>query len=205
MVVLLVLLVIVLCILDQLNQEELSRAIGALKASHERSLERVVNEEKEQWRNETDDLLRTTLESAREEWKTAKAKELEKSLAFWRNTWDVEKDRAIQEALHTEQQTWETSVAGRIEARLLSAQQEWASQATKEHDEARRAMEVAQAGVLEGHLAKHQAELSAVSAAYEVARALQAETDSALSSMEQVRRCCSVLATFFRPVQRQID
>jgi hypothetical protein len=38
-----------------------------------------------------------------------------------------------------------------------------------------------------------------------VARALQAETDSALSSMEQVRRCCSVLATFFRPVQRQID
>ena len=102
-----------------MNQEEHRRALGALKASHERSLERIVNEEKEQWRNETDDLLRTSVESAREEWKVAKAKELEKSLAFWRNTWDVEKDRAIQEALLEEQQRWEASVAGRIEVRPI--------------------------------------------------------------------------------------
>jgi hypothetical protein len=98
-------------------QDEAVRSLETLQNRLERERETEKEEELEEWRRETDELLRKKLDEARDEWKETKTKELEKSLAFWRNTWDVEKDRAIQEALVEEQKNWEKSISVRLDAK----------------------------------------------------------------------------------------
>jgi hypothetical protein len=67
----------------------------------------------------------------------------------------------------------------------MSAQQDWDSQTTKQLDALRTELESSHDSEMELLLAKHQAELTAVSSAYEVARELQSETSASLSSVEE--------------------
>jgi hypothetical protein len=106
-------------------------------------------------------------------------------LAFWRNTWDVEKERAIQETVSSEKKSWEASMAIRTDARVTAAQQEWNTHAERRESDIRRDLESTHALVMESLLAKHEAELSAVSSAYEVACELQNETQVSLSSVQE--------------------
>ena len=67
----------------------------------------------------------------------------------------------------------------------MSAQQDWDLQTTKQLDELRKDFESSHESKMELLLAKHQAELSAVSSAYEVARELQSETSASLTASEE--------------------
>lgn len=124
------------------------------------------------------------LQDSHEEWKKTKAKELEKSLAFWRNTWDVEKDRAIQEAIKTEKTEWEKNVDKRISNQIIKDKVVWENETKMNINATVKELEEKHHVTLESHLAKHQAELSAVSSAYEVARELQSETLLSLNDVK---------------------
>eukprot|EP00946_MAST-07B_sp_MAST-7B-sp1_P003981 g3981.t1 len=164
--------------------DDIKRAVEAALAEAARESESRLESEREVWQAHSDRDRETALANTRKEMEARAKSELEKKLGFWRNTWSVEKDRAIEEALEGERKAAQQQVAGKITEAVQSARKEWDLEASRAQAAAVRKVERDAESALDGHMAKHAAEISAIKSALEVARELQTETKGLLEERE---------------------